>query len=196
MKWYKYDIRNFAEKEFGKWYALMSKERQRKVDSLKLSDAKKQTVAGEMLVKTQLAKLLEISPESINIYTDKNGKPYAENCSFNFSISHSENIVVCAIDKAPIGIDIEKIRPINLKVAKRICNNEELNYLFGHMLTEEDFKITTNPQILNRFFEIWTGKEAYGKFIGSGLKNSINIHFNETDFFQISDGYAISVKTS
>lgn len=196
MKWYKYDIRDLTETEYKKYYSLMSRERQEKVDSLNIYDDKKRTVVGEMLVKKEIANLLEINPESINIYPNKSGKPYAENCSLEFNISHSENIVVCAIDKNKIGIDIEKIRPINLKIAKRICNEDELNYLFGFTPKENDFKYTEDVNILNRFFEIWTGKEAYGKCVGTGLKNLINHSFNKTDFFQIIDGYALSIKTS
>lgn len=195
MKWYKYDIRNFTQEEYEKWYSLMSKERQKKVDSLKLDDDKKRTVAGEMLVKKELARLIEIVPEKISIYNDKNGKPYAENCGLEFNISHSENIAVCAIDKNKIGIDVEKIRPINLKVAKRICNTDELNYLFGFSPTDNDFKYTEEIEILSRFFEIWTGKEAYGKCMGTGLKDLIKLPFNKIDFFQITDGYALSIKT-
>lgn len=95
------------------------------------------------------------------------------------NISHSGDMVVCAVDDRPVGIDIEQIRPIDLTVAKRICSVEELLYLFGHRPTEQDFTYTTDTEILARFFEIWTAKEAYGKCLGSGIgdiKKQVPIH--------------------
>ncbi len=32
MKWYKYDIRDLGDTEYGKWYSLMSEDKQQRVD--------------------------------------------------------------------------------------------------------------------------------------------------------------------
>lgn len=169
MKWYKYDIRELSDKEYCKWYSLMSDEKQRRVDRFRFGDDKKRTVAGEMLARKAISDWCSVNAEDIIFDYKEYGKPYAIDLDVEFNISHSCDLVVCAIDNSPVGIDVEKIRPIDLNVAKRFCNKEELFYLFGHELAEEDFIYTSETDILSRFFEIWTKKEAYGKFIGFGL---------------------------
>lgn len=169
MKWYKFDIRDLTAADYEKWYALMSKDKQLRVDRFRFVDDKKRTVAGEMLARKAIAEWCSVSPESITFGTQKYGKPYAKNLCVEFNISHSGDMVVCAVDDKPIGIDIEKIRPINLTVAKRICTDEELGYLFGRTPKEHDFVYTTNHEVLTRFFELWTAKEACGKCIGVGI---------------------------
>lgn len=70
-------------------------------------------------------------------------------------------MVVCVMDDKPVGIDIENIRPIDLKVAKHVCTDEELIYLFAHTPTEQDFSYTTDQVLLTRFFERWTKKKLF-----------------------------------
>ena len=171
MKWYKYDIRDLTDTEYNKWYSLMSEDKQCRVDRFLFVDDKKRTVAGEMLARKAIAEWCGIAPESITFGIKEHGKPYAKDLAVEFNISHSGNMVVCAVDDKPIGIDIEQIRPIDLTVAKRICTDEELLYLFGHTPTDEDFTYTTDTEILIRFFELWTAKEAYVKCIGEGVKS-------------------------
>ena len=102
-------------------------------------------------------------------------------------------MVVCAVDDKPIGIDIEQIRPIDLTVAKRICTDEELLYLFGHTPTDEDFTYTTDTEILTRFFELWTAKEAYGKCMGEGIGSISDIPSNCTKTKHIFADYVINI---
>ena len=171
MKWYKYDIRDLTDAEYDKWYSLMSEDKQLRVDRFRFVDDKKRTVVGEMLARKAIAEWCSVAPESIEFGIKEHGKPYAKDLAVEFNISHSGDMVVCAVDDKPVGIDIEQIRPIDLTVAKRICTDEELLYLFCHNPTEQDFTYTTDKEILTRFFELWTAKEAYGKCIGEGVKS-------------------------
>ena len=192
MKWYKYDIRDLTDFEYYKWYSLMSEDKQRRVDRLRLEDDKKRTVFGEMLARKAISEWCRVTPESITFGIKEHGKPYAKDLAVEFNISHSGDIVVCAVDDKPIGIDIEQIRPIDLIVAKRICTDEELLYLFGHTPTEQDFTYTPDTEILNRFFELWTAKEAYGKCLGIGILQPRDIH--DTNNLLLSfDLYVVSV---
>ncbi len=170
MKWYKYGIRDLTDAEYNKWSSLMREDKQQRVDRFRFVDDKKRTVAGEMLARKAISEWCNIAPESINFGIKEHGKPYAKDLAVEFNISHSGGMVVCAVDDKPIGIDIEQIRPIDLTIAKRICTDDELLYLFGHTPTKQDFTYTTNTEILTRFFELWTAKEAYGKCIGDGVK--------------------------
>lgn len=189
MKWYKYDIRDLSEAEYSKWFFLMNEEKQRKVNRFRFEDDKKRTVAGEMLARKAIAGWCNISAEEIVFGTHENGKPFAEHFDVEFNISHSGNIVVCAVDDKPIGIDVEQIRPVNLKIAKRIYTQDELFYLFGFNPAEADFSISPDNEMLKRFFELWTAKEANLKYIGTGITDnlktlSVNSEKTEKEFFE------------
>lgn len=89
-------------------------------------------------------------------YVDKNGKPLNNHTFFN--ISHSHGLVGIAIfDSAPIGLDIEKIRPLDESLVKYVSSDDE----FSEISSEEDF------------FKIWTNKESLLKAIGTGINVSI-----------------------
>lgn len=85
---------------------------------------------------------------------DPHGRPYVKDCPFFISISHSENKAICVLSDKPVGIDIEKVRKVGLKTKEKICSGKELAYI-----GDDD----------ERFFEVWTAKEAYSKFTGEGV---------------------------
>lgn len=196
MKWYKYDIRDLSDTEYIKWYSLMSKENQNRVERFRFIDDKKRTVAGEMLARIAISAWCNVSPESIVFNKSKNGKPFAEGLDVEFNISHSHDMVVCAVSDKPIGIDIEKIRPINLNVAKRICTKDELVYLFGHEPNDADFNQKPDNTTLTRFFEIWTAKEAYVKCIGTGIGDIKHDTGKSKNDIYCFDNYVICVSPS
>ena len=169
MKWYKFNICDFTDEEYDKWYSLMDKEKKKRVDRARNIDDKKRTVAGEMLCRKAISDCCGVNFNDIYFNLSEHGKPYVRDLNIEFNISHSGNMVVCAVNKTPVGIDIEEIRPIDLSITKRICTEAELRYIFGYLPNEEDFKLTESTETLTRFFEIWTAKEAYSKFVGKGL---------------------------
>lgn len=195
MKWYQYNIQNLTDEEYDKWYSLMNEDKQCRVDRFRFADDKKRTVAGEMLARKVIAEWCGATPKNITFDKKEHGKPYAKDLNVEFNISHSGAIVVCAVDDKPIGIDIERIRPIDLKVVKHICMDNEINYLFGHVPTEKDFKYTTDVKILTRFFEFWTKKEAYGKCIGDGLLCKVKEDSCSVNTFYDIPDYIMSICT-
>lgn len=86
---------------------------------------------------------------------DKDDREFVSEIHFN--LSHSEEMVACVLDCQPVGIDIEKIRRYNPKVADRILTDEEWEYLRASEQKDKDF------------IRFWTLKEAYGKYTGQGL---------------------------
>ncbi|MBR5232646.1 MAG: 4'-phosphopantetheinyl transferase superfamily protein [Clostridia bacterium] len=191
MQIYTYDIRKLNNDEYRKWYSMMSDDRKKRVDAFRYEDDRKRSVAGEMLARTAISEMCGIAPENITFERTRYGKPYTSLAEFN--ISHSEDIVVCAVDKAPVGIDIEKIRPVNLKTAKKVFSENEINYLFGHTPEEKEFINTDNTEILSRFFELWTKNEAVGKCVSTGLIHDENYDNYDIETFSIDNGYIVSV---
>ena len=73
-----------------------------------------------------------------------------------FNISHSSNYAVCIVGDRPVGIDIEEIREGRQNLARRFFDKDETEWI-----EEGDSD--------ERFFRIWTLKEAYGKATGQGV---------------------------
>ena len=48
-----------------------------------------------------------------------------------FNISDAGNFVAVTIDDKPVGIDIELVMPIDLKIAERFFANDEKDYIFS-----------------------------------------------------------------
>ena len=98
---------------------------------------------------------------ALKIAKGEKGKPFFENLTnFHFNVSHSGKIKVLAVSQNNVGIDVEKIREIPLKIAKKFCQSER------DYIAEADS--------LKRFFEIWTKKEAYLKYSGTGISGGLN----------------------
>lgn len=86
---------------------------------------------------------------------DEFGKPISKNCYFN--ISHSKGLVVFIKDTVPVGVDIEKIRPVEDDLKNYISSEKEKEYLKSDLA----------------FYEIWTNKESLTKCVGTGIKEKI-----------------------
>jgi 4'-phosphopantetheinyl transferase len=120
---------------------------------------RKLRVVADILLRCQLAARLGKSLEGITLQKADNGKPYIAGAPFlEFNLSHTRNAVVVALSDKPIGVDIERIRNINMRIAEHVCSDIELSWL----------KESGADQTL-RFFDIWTKKEALLKQAGTGL---------------------------
>lgn len=111
-------------------------------------------------VKQLAAEKYNIPKETLLIARNNHGKPYfAALPHFHFNISHSHGLLAITVSNNEIGIDIEKLRTPSLLVTKRFCQ-EEQDYI-----AEKDSQ--------KRFFEVWTKKEAYLKYKGTGLSGGL-----------------------
>ncbi len=175
MKLYKRDIKTVSEGEYEYMRFFIPPEKLAKIDRYKNYADRLRSVCGYSLALSAIAELEKIPLGEAVILYDENGKPYSGNSPLRFSISHSEDMVICACSLKNIGADIEKIRKTSLLAAKRVCSKAELEYIFGKEPESEDFE-TENPETLKRFFEIWTRKEAFGKKEGFGIGYDMKSH--------------------
>lgn len=185
MKWQCYDIRTMTAEEYEIWYARMDSERQRKADAYRRGDDRKRCVASDHLARTMIAQALGVGEGTIRFQKDENGKPYAVDLPIHFNVSHSGNFVVCAVDTRPVGIDIEQIRSIRPALVKKVCTDSEQVYV-------ED----GGEDMLMRFFEVWTSKEAWFKYTGTGITDLKNVdtmeHIRKVGCTYIED-YVVSI---
>lgn len=166
MEWQLRSIQSMAPTEYDRCLRLMEPARRQKVLDMRHEQSRRATVLGEWMIKTALAAQSGLPEEQIVLHRTEAGKPYAQDLAIFFNLSHSGEWVALALDDRPIGIDIEILRPLDLKIAKRVCTASDLDFLFrGAPIFEK----TEDPTLLDRFFRIWTAKEAYFKQIGTGI---------------------------
>lgn len=184
LKLFYCDVTNMSESEFCALYYRSDEKRKAKVDRLRKRPGKKLSVAAGELVRNAIAKELNMDAKDLRFRTSKSGKPYAENAKIQFSISHSGDIAVCALSDKPVGIDIEQIREVNVNVARRLFTPDEQIYVFEKW-----------TQVRERFFEVWTRKEAYVKMLGKGISHfpQFSVMGNKSIQTHIREKYIVSV---
>jgi 4'-phosphopantetheinyl transferase len=98
-----------------------------------------------------------------NWRTSSTGKPYLDE-GFQFSITHSGDVVCVAFSEHEVGVDAELVNELD--------NSELLNYF--HPLEKE--YIEKSPTKNADFYKLWTRKEAFLKGMGVGIVNGLNEH--------------------
>lgn len=163
------DVENTKEK--------LPKIRTEKVKNLE-SYKDQQLSEGVYLLLCKALEKININAHEFEFKYDENEKPYLEGCPIEFSLSHSGSYVAVAISNKPVGIDIQKIDEVNLKIRKFI-------------FTEKDEKEYQNSEDkLMTFYKKWTRKEAQYKLDGRTFKNDNN---KPCYFFQFDENYLIAV---
>lgn len=130
-------------------------ERQSRISNMKQEKNRRQSMGAGLLLQKVLA-LYHM--ENTRIRNTLYGKPEVEGLEFN--LSHSDNLVVCAVSNEPIGCDVEKIRKASLGVVERYFSKCEQIYLSQFSGREYN----------KNFFKLWTMKESYVKMTGEGLR--------------------------
>jgi 4'-phosphopantetheinyl transferase len=130
---------------------------------MKLGEWKGQYGEASILGKTILQELLIHYGANPNDFQEmqlsKFGKPQLPSATVDFNISHSDDRVAVAIaSQKAVGVDIERIRSINLHEYQREFTGEEWTWVM----------CSQNPE--KSFFSLWTKKESFLKAYGMGLQ--------------------------
>lgn len=102
----------------------------------------------------------EIDPETVRIVRTDAGKPSIEwdeaQNPPSISISHCGDLFACAFDEENVGIDIQNERRVDTqRLSSRYFTEAEQRYIGGDA---------------DRFYTVWTRKEAFSKYTGVGLQ--------------------------
>jgi 4'-phosphopantetheinyl transferase len=115
---------------------------------------------GKLLLKEGLNLLKRDDLELANIQVNEFGKPFLDG-NIHFNISHTDHYVVCAVSDHPVGIDIERVHPIEPSDYYRFLGPHD-----SMTLEKAEDKIET-------FFKIWTQKESILKLLGTGINSKL-----------------------
>ena len=137
----------------------ISKERRRKADRFRFINDSKRCICAELLLRYSLFQALGRLDEPKIVYNEF-GKPFVNHIAgFSYNLSHSGKWVVIAYGSTEIGIDIEEIQTVEENIYDKYFTEEEKNYICT----------TTEAEHKKRFTQIWTLKESYIKYLGTGI---------------------------
>lgn len=140
-------------------YANASEERKLKTDRYRFRRDKNAALGAELLLRRALNRL---GIRALAYSYGEAGKPYlAGEDGVFFSLAHSGSFALCAVSDCEIGADIETVRSVDLKIAKRFyCRSE-----YEDIAAQE-----TEEARQERFFRYWTLKESFLKAAGCGMR--------------------------
>ena len=144
------------------------------------------TLLGDLFIRYLIIGQFRIPNHKISFLINEACKPRINHIDhFHFNLSHSGNWIVCAGGTKSVGIDIQKILPVDLDIGKHFCSPEE----YQRMMAYEPYD--RNPF----FFRLWTLKESYLKYVGSGLRfplHAFTIRFLQNGEVVLANGTRIS----
>ena len=165
MKWYHLDVRDMTKAQYDEYYAMADDARRKKADAYRNEEDRLCSIAGDHLARLAVSDHCGVPMESIHFARTEDGKPYAIDLDVHFNISHTGSLAACAVSDKSVGIDVQVMRPVRKALTRRVCTHRELGYLkdaegFGELLT---------GRALIRFYRVWCSKEAYFKWLGTGI---------------------------
>lgn len=154
-KIYLSDINNEEYHEHYNYLNIEEKQKAKEYLNIKLA---KEFALCRSICKQILSMHLNLSIEYIEFkYTTKE-KPYLENYPIFFNISHSKDYALIAIHNNNIGVDIEFIN-----------QNVEIRELMQIFAYPHEIEWVLEENSVERFYNIWTVKEAILKHMGEGI---------------------------
>lgn len=84
------------------------------------------------------------------------GKPVFEQGDAWFSLSHSDEICLCALSDASVGADVQELRPAKLSIARRFCPAER-----------ERLEALAPEEQSRALIALWARKEAWVKAVSA-----------------------------
>jgi 4'-phosphopantetheinyl transferase len=152
--------------EIAFYYATLSTEEQTKAQQFYFPNDRNSYIASHGIMRSLLANYLDGNPATIHYEYNAYGKPSVPNASIHFNLSHSGSLACLAVSMNPVGVDIERMIPLDNYLA-----------LADHFLsTQERHLFQTLPPEAHQlaFYRAWTRKEAYIKGIGMGLSYPVD----------------------
>jgi 4'-phosphopantetheinyl transferase len=156
----------------GRCRALLSPHELHQEQRLRFHKDRRRYVITRALLRSTLSRYAPIEPKQWKFVTNHYGKPRVSNQydtarGLTFNMSHTDGLILLALtDGGAIGVDVENVRrgqPL-LDVARCFFADDEVNAL----------EPLADLERQQRFFDLWTLKEAYIKARGLGLSLDLN----------------------
>ena len=149
---------------------FLSDEERLRAGRLRSSRSMDRFTVARGILRALLGRTLAFSPERLVFSYTPHGKPELAGGlqkQLSFNVSHSGGLAVFAIANGfEVGVDIEEIHPVGdlEATASLFLSPDEL----------AEFVVLPAAAKLERFFTLWTCKEAILKALGSGFTGPVN----------------------
>lgn len=150
------DISSADERIYESLYEKASPLRKHRADRYLRQEDKLRCVTAAALLR------IKLGLEDDQIEKNELGKPcIRERKDLYFNLSHSGRYVVLAWGETEVGVDVQRHDPATntQAIGKRYFAADEQQYAGQDVL---------------RFYEIWTKKESFLKYTGSGLRKNLH----------------------
>ena len=155
-------IPELAQNEFDALLPLVSPEKQERIKKFQFFRDARNCLLGDVLARVGICHATGLSNKQLEFSINVYGKPFLNDSPhIQFNISHAGHYIACAVADESVGIDIELIKPADLKIAERFFTLDETAYILA------------GDQTL-RFYEVWTKKESRIKWEGKGLHKPLS----------------------
>ena len=170
--------RPLTERELSAMLSLLPGERRERLEKLKDPEKMREPLCAYLMLYLALRQRYgwRTFPE---IAYGEHGKPwFPQHPEVHFNISHTAGAVLVGISDQPIGVDIEKIRPVSQRAMRRLAD----------VSTER------------AFFQNWVRREARSKRSGNGIGTMMRAEtpLQQGEFYYELDtfpGYVAGVAT-
>ena len=139
--------RSLTENEMAAMMRLLPRERRERLLRLRPEEKKREPLCAYLMLCMALRYRYQWKELPEILLTEK-GKPYfPEHPDVHFNISHTGGAALVGVSDQPIGVDIEKVRPVSERSMRRLAAAS----------TAEEF------------FQSWVRREARAKRSGDGV---------------------------
>ena len=147
-----------------KSYNIVSENCKSKAKCFRFEADKLRTIIGELLARYGICHCFGIDASKLSFNVSEYGKPYIDGIPYYFNISHSDDYIICGVSDINIGVDIEKMQDIDFGFACDVFSDDEMRRFSSESVENKK----------ELFFSIWTLKESYVKWLGSGFHRKLS----------------------
>ena len=147
-----------------KSYSMVSENCKYKAKCFRFEADRLRTIIGELLARYGICHCFGIDASKLRFNVSEFGKPYIVGIPYYFNISHSGDYIICGVSDINIGVDIEKMQDIDFGFACDVFSDEEIRRI----------SLESAEKKKELFFSIWTLKESYVKWLGTGFHRKLS----------------------
>ena len=141
----------------------VSASRREKVERMRHPEDRKRSLTAELMLRCAASRICGIPPRNLTIANGPYGKPYLPDVTdFHFNLSHSGQYVVLAIGHLPLGVDVERMQPME----------DTMKSIAARFFTDREYRVLLSKSgdaLCRTFYTLWTLKESYIKAEGRVL---------------------------
>jgi 4'-phosphopantetheinyl transferase len=153
------------------------------------TDDRNRSVISRGALRIILGSYLDELPQAISFTEGVNKKPILDDDSgLHFNVSHSGAWALIAVANSQVGVDVEFIN-----------SNMSYQEILPEYFVDEEMVWVNQYNSVERFYMLWTRKEALAKGVGMGLDSKMKFfpaldgdHYFENDDLSTNNDWSIS----